>query len=38
MTSVISGHDSEKICREISEHKMEICKKTAGPRSGTHWI
>ena len=25
---------NEKICREISEHKIAVCEKTAGLRSG----
>ena len=25
---------NEKICREFSEHKIAVCEKTAGPRSG----
>ena len=26
--------NNEKICREFSEHKIEVCEKTAGLRSG----
>ena len=26
--------NNEKICREISEHKIAVCEKTAGLRSG----
>ena len=26
--------NNEKICREISEHKMAVCEKTADLRSG----
>ena len=33
--------NNEKICREISEHKIAVCEKTAGLRSGNSiriWI
>ena len=26
--------NNEKICREISEHQIAVCEKTAGLRSG----
>ena len=26
--------NNEKVCREISEHEIAVCKKTAGRRSG----
>ena len=26
--------NNEKICREISEHEIAVCEKTAGLRSG----
>ena len=26
--------NNEKICRKISEHKIAVCEKTAGLRSG----
>jgi hypothetical protein len=26
--------NNDKICREISEDKIAVCEKTAGPRSG----
>ena len=26
--------NNENICREISEHKIAVCEKTQGPRSG----
>ena len=26
--------NNEKICRDISEHKIAVCEKTAGLRSG----
>ena len=30
----VSFNNNEKNCREISEHKIAVCEKTAGLRSG----
>ena len=35
MSSSIVSFNNEKHCREIGEHKIAVCEKSAGLRSGT---